>query len=431
MRGISFFHFFILVALAVLAGCIVNPVTGRNQFSLISVAEEKALGQKYAPQQIESDSGIVGDRSLNAYVDAVGQKVAAVSHRPDWGYTFQVVNAMYVNAYAFPDGTICVTRGMMLELTNEAQLAALLGHEIAHVCARHSAMQQTQSLLSQGAALALSVGMALSEKTEDYAEAAGIVSLLASQTYLAKYSRTDELEADRLGLEYMVKAGYDGRGMVELMELLIRVGGNDPSLVDQLFSTHPMSSDRRTAVLAQLQASGASGGLVNETVFAQNVSNLKAQQQGLSAQQQALALAAKGNAKGAAALVKGFYGGTPSDLGAAISLAEYLFDSGDYRGAGDAAHNGLSRHGENRRLLAVALKSAFYRKDYAAALELTGRMEKLIGQSAGLMLSRAVCYRELGKPELAAAACRKGIELDDDGLYREKLETILNELTGN
>lgn len=411
------------------AGCVVNPITGESQFSLISQADEKALGQQAAPQQIQADAGVVGDAALNAYVNGVGQKLAAVSHRPDWGYSFQVVNATYVNAYAFPDGTICITRGMMMELKDEAQLAAVLGHEIGHVCARHSAQQQTQAILLQGASLGIAGAFALSDKLEDYALAAGVVSSIASQTWLAKYSRTDESQSDELGLDYMRKAGYDPQAMVELMEILMRAGGSNPSLLEQMFATHPMSSDRRDAVEKMLRG-GKTGGNRNAAAFQRAVAGLNAQAPALKAQQQAQALAAKGNAAGAASLVKRAYGGVPSDPSARLALAQYQLQAGDYAGAAVTSRQALASAPRNRELLAIGIQATLHLKNYTEALGLITRLEQAFGaQHAGLMYARAVCNRGLGKPVEAAAACRKGLQLEPNGAYSARLQTLLNEVT--
>ncbi len=419
-----------LGVLLLYAGCVVNPVSGKTQFSLMSQASEKALGREAAPQQIQADAGIVSDAALNAYVNSVGQKLAAVSHRPGWGYTFQVVNATYVNAYAFPDGTICITRGMMAELKDEAQLAAVLSHEIGHVCARHSAQQQTQATLLQGASIGVAGALAGSSTLEGYAEAAGIVSTLASRTWLAKYSRTDESQSDELGLHYMKKAGYDPQAMVELMEILMRAGGGTPGLLDQMFASHPMSSDRRAAVAAML-AGTPPGGARNAAAFQKAVAKLNAQTPALKAQQQARALAAQGNAPAAASLVKKACGNTPADPAALIDLARYQLQAKDYAAAAATAGRGLSQLPENRELLAAALQANLYRKQYTQALPLAARLEQALGEPhPGLYYARAICQRGLNQNAQAAATCRQGLRLDPQGPYAPRLKTLLSQ-TGN
>ena len=136
ISGITRRDFIRLVALSgagILAGCAVNPVTGRQQLMLVSEDQEIALDRQHSPHQFSSDYGAIQDGSLNAYVDQTGKRLASKSHRSHMPYSFRVVNANYVNAYAFPGGSIACTRGIVLSLDNEAQLAALLGHELGQV----------------------------------------------------------------------------------------------------------------------------------------------------------------------------------------------------------------------------------------------------------------------------------------------------------
>jgi hypothetical protein len=122
------------------------PVTGESQFMLMTEAGEIRLDQKHSPHQFSADYGQVQDPALNRYLNQKGKQLAAVTHRPDMPYSFRCVNATYVNAYAFPGGSIATTRGILLELENEAELDALLGHEIAHVNARHTAARMSQAI---------------------------------------------------------------------------------------------------------------------------------------------------------------------------------------------------------------------------------------------------------------------------------------------
>ncbi len=121
------------------AGCATNPVTGESQFMLVSEAEEIKMDSLYSPQQLSSDFGVVQDKQLSQYLQSIGKQMSAQTHRPQMPYRFLPVNATYVNAYAFPGGTIAWTRGILLNLDNEAELAALIGHELGHVNARHTA----------------------------------------------------------------------------------------------------------------------------------------------------------------------------------------------------------------------------------------------------------------------------------------------------
>ena len=238
-----------LAAAGLLSGCAANPVTGRSQLMLMSEQEEIQIDRQNSPYQLSSDYGITQDRRLEAYVDQVGQRLAVVSHRPRMPYRFNVVNATYINAYAFPGGTISATRGILLKLNDEAELASLLGHELGHVNARHTASQMSKAMLTQtlvGGAAAI-VGTQASALGDLTAQLGSI----GAGALLASYSRDNEREADDLGLRYMAGAGYDPRGFVELMEMLRTLNKQKPNAVQTLFSTHPMSDERyQTAVSA-------------------------------------------------------------------------------------------------------------------------------------------------------------------------------------
>ncbi len=234
-------------AAGLMAGCATNPVTGRSQLMFVSENEEIQVDKQYSPQQFSADYGAVQDSALNSYVDSTGKRLAGISHRPHMPYSFRVVNATYINAYAFPGGSIAATRGILLELENEAELAALLGHELGHVNARHTAQQMTKGMLTQAVVGALSVaastqGAALGQLTSE-------LGMVGAGALLASYSRDNEREADALGMEYMVKQGYGPPGFVGLMDMLRSLNKHKPSAIELMFATHPMSDERyNTAV---------------------------------------------------------------------------------------------------------------------------------------------------------------------------------------
>lgn len=225
-----------------LSGCSTDPVTGRKTLVMMGKEQEIALDRQHSPHQFSEDYGVSQDGRLNDYLAGVGRQLSSRSHRPDMPYSFRAVNANYVNAYAFPGGSIAATRGILLELEDEDQLAALLGHEIGHVNARHFAERQAKGTLVQ--IVALGVGIAAAEKNPAYGELAGLVGNLGGGALLAHYSREDEREADALGMEYMVRSGHNPQGMVDLMELLNRESKRKPNALELMFSTHPMSAER-------------------------------------------------------------------------------------------------------------------------------------------------------------------------------------------
>ncbi len=226
----------------ILSGCAVNPVTGENQFMMISKEQEIQVDKSQSPHQFSADYGVYNNSRTSNYIKGLGKKLTRNTHRLDMPYSFRCVNATYVNAYAFPGGSIAVTRGILLELENEAELAALLGHELGHINARHSAQQ-----ISKGTLTSLVVGglaIAAGSKSDSAGAIAQQLGMLSQGMLLSYYSRDNEREADSLGNEYMVKAGYSSKGFVGLMHMLNSMHKQKVSAASTLFSTHPMSSER-------------------------------------------------------------------------------------------------------------------------------------------------------------------------------------------
>jgi predicted Zn-dependent protease len=244
--GYSAMAYGFFVGLPFLAGCALDPVTGKSQLMMMSREQEIGIDKQQSVFQFSSDYGVTQDGELNQYIGEVGKGLLPAVHR-SMPYNFNCVNAVYINAYAFPGGSIAVTRGILLDLDNEAQLAALLGHELGHVNARHSAEQATKGQLSSLLVGGLSVlagtqGEGLGQLTEQ-------LGALGQGLFLSRYSRDNEREADSLGQEYMVKAGYSSKGFVGLMEMLNSLNKEKPSSSQMLFATHPMSSERLQAAV--------------------------------------------------------------------------------------------------------------------------------------------------------------------------------------
>jgi len=233
------------------AGCAIDPVTGKKQLMMVSRQQEIDIDTQQSPFQFSSDYGVTQDAGINQYVSKVGKGLLPSVHRPDMPYNFQCVNATYINAYAFPGGTIAVTRGILLKLDNEAELASLLGHELGHVNARHTAEQVSKGQLSSMLVAGLSI--AASTQGAGFGDLAQQLGSLGQGLFLSKYSRDNEREADFLGNEYMVKAGYPSKGFVGLMKILDSLHKEKPSTVQILFSTHPMSTERLSSAVQREQ----------------------------------------------------------------------------------------------------------------------------------------------------------------------------------
>jgi len=192
----------IVAGTMMLQGCATNPATGRSDFTpFMSPAKESAVGKEQHPLVIKQNGGVLDDPKIAGYVAVVGGRLAAVSELPKTPFTFTVLNTPLVNAFALPGGYIYVTRGILALFNSESELASVLGHEIGHVTARHSAKRYNQQLFT-GLGVAL-LGAAL--KNKGVSDALGY----GSQIYLKSYSRGNEYESDQLGVRYSTRAGFD------------------------------------------------------------------------------------------------------------------------------------------------------------------------------------------------------------------------------
>lgn len=218
---------------SVLAGCFTNPITGKAELMFISEQQDIEIGRKYAPEVEKQMGGRIANQKLQGYIDSVGQKVAGVSHRPDLDYHFVALDHESMNAFALPGGYIFVTRGMLEKLDSEAQLAAVLAHETAHVVAR-----DTAAAMSKDIGISLVLSAVTSEETS---RTVLTVADVTNQILALSYSREDEKTADLAGLDYMFAAGYNPYGMVETMQMLQDENEFRPI---GFLSTHPNPENR-------------------------------------------------------------------------------------------------------------------------------------------------------------------------------------------
>jgi predicted Zn-dependent protease len=225
-------------ATALLAlSCATNPVTGERQFSLVSEEEEIAMG-KQAAQEIKATMPVLQDQKVQAYVSAIGMKIAKASERPNLPWSFTVLDDPTVNAFALPGGPIFFTRGILTHMNSEAELASVMGHEIGHVTARHSVQQISKAQVAQ---LGLGIGSILSPELASVGQLAGA----GLQLLFLKHGRDAERQSDELGFKYMVKGGWNPDEMPKMFATLERVsaaagGGGLPGFL----STHPDPGDR-------------------------------------------------------------------------------------------------------------------------------------------------------------------------------------------
>ena len=232
----------ILAALAIFAtGCAVNPVTGEREFSLVSEAQEIQIGEENYAYMQQSGGGLYDvDPELTAYVQGIGNRLAEVSDRP-LPYEFVVLNSSVPNAWALPGGKIALNRGLLTEMNSEAELAAVIGHEIVHAAARHSAQQMSRGMLLQVAV----VGTAIATSNSGYSDLAIGGASIGAQLINQSYGRGAELESDLYGMRYMSRAGYDPQGAVELQRTFVRLSeGREADWLSGLFASHPPSQER-------------------------------------------------------------------------------------------------------------------------------------------------------------------------------------------
>ncbi len=289
-----------ILATSILSGCGINPVTKKRELQLISEQKEIAIGQQnYAPTRQSQGGDYIIDPELTAYVQGIGQRLAAVSDRP-LPYEFIVINNSVPNAWAMPGGKIAFNRGLLYELNSEAELAAVMGHEIVHSAARHGAQNMERGVLLQGAVMAIGIGA----QNSDYGNLIVGGSQLGAQLISSKYGRDAESESDYYGMLYMKKAGYDPAAAVSLQETFVRLNeSRQTNFLEGLFASHPPSQARVDANRETLEEIGA-GGEWGKEIYAQKVGKLKAAKPAYKAHDDGVAALAKGDTTMATTLAK-------------------------------------------------------------------------------------------------------------------------------
>ncbi|MEW5746634.1 MAG: M48 family metalloprotease [Nitrospirota bacterium] len=271
---------FVLSLLAAMVGCAVNPVTGQRELMFVSEGQEVALGRDLYPNALwgaEGGGGEYRDERLRAYLKDIVLRIHGVSHRPGLPVEFAIQNSSAPNAWAIP-GYVVITRGLLAGLDNEAEFAFIMGHEIGHVAAKHSARQMTSSMLLQLGLAGVGIGLSGS----GYSDVAMGLGAAGGSLVLLKYGRDHELEADRLGVLYMTRLGYDPRNALSAHHSLERISrqyleslgkeAQERSFFEELLSTHPRTSRRideiehiiRTTPPSPLLGNGAFGSRFKE-----------------------------------------------------------------------------------------------------------------------------------------------------------------------
>lgn len=291
------------------SACGTNPVTKKREFQLVSEAQEISIGQQnYAPTRQSQGGDYILDPELTAYVQSIGNKLAAVSDRK-LPYEFNVLNDSVPNAWAMPGGKIAFNRGLLYELNSEAELAAVMGHEMVHAAARHGAKGMERGIFLQGAMIAVGIGA----QNTDYANLIVGGAQVGAQLVSSKYGRDAESESDLYGMQYMKKAGYDPAAAVTLQETFVRLSADRKSnFIEGLFASHPPSQARVDANKATLAQVGA-GGELGKEIYAQKTAKLRSTQGAYKAYDEAVKALGEKNIEKATSLAKQAIAGEPRE----------------------------------------------------------------------------------------------------------------------
>lgn len=317
-------------ALAFFVGsCAENPVTGETEFSLMSEQQEIEIGSKnYLPYQQQQGGEYQVDRQLSAYVSSVGKKLASVSDKPNLPYEFVVLNNNVPNAWALPGGKIAINRGLMLLLEDEAQLAAVLSHEIVHAAARHGASQMSQAAL---VGMGVAVAGAASQESE-YGQLVGIGAGLGAASYQAKYGRQQEFDSDYYGIKYMSKAGYEPKAAIELQEKFVELSkGRKSDWLSDLFASHPPSQERVDK--NHSRSSKFPPGVRNKQAYKNAIYRIRKDRAAYDMNQKAQKAIADGNLNAALAMSDKAIKMQPKEAQFHITRGKALFTKEDYANA--------------------------------------------------------------------------------------------------
>ncbi len=243
----------ILSVTVLISGCATTGPGGKQSFIIVPVEQEVAIGAGMA-EQVEETEIILPDQEWQNYLDRVGQKIVAVSDRKDIKYHFKVIDSDQINAFAAPGGYIYFYTGLLREMENESEMAAVMAHEISHVVARHS-VRNIQAALGVSMAYELVFG-------DDDNVVRDLAIGIGMNLLFAKYSRDYEREADSYGIQYMKKAGYNPNGAVTMFQKLSELGGSGAPDIFEAFSTHPDSKDRINNARSQISGMQLSSTLI-------------------------------------------------------------------------------------------------------------------------------------------------------------------------
>ncbi len=267
-----------LLSVIALGSCAVNPVSGTPNFVTMSEAQEISIGRS-EDKKVREQYGVYDDPALQRYVNDIGQRLAKASHRGGLQYQFLVVDSPQINAFALPGGYIYITRGILAYLNSEAELAAVLGHEIGHVTARHSVQQISATTAANLGASILQIFVPQVRNS-----AGDLLINTVGGALLSGYGREHELEADRLGAEYLARTGYDPQAMIKVVGVLknqelfdaevAKAEGREPRAYHGLFASHPDNDTRLQEVVREAAHVKGTDNRINQEAFMQHIDRM-------------------------------------------------------------------------------------------------------------------------------------------------------------
>ena len=279
MRGVAL-ALLAIVGFGTLTACAINPATGGANLVLMSEKREKEIGQE-EHEKVAASQAFYEDEELLAYVREIGARVAAVSHRPDLEYHFYIIDSPDINAFALPGGYVYVNRGLLTFMNTEAELAAVMAHEVGHITARHAVQQQARGAMAKTAATVGGFVTAVATGSGYVGSQISQVASIWAQTGLSGFGREDELEADSLGAEYITDAGYDPNAVIEVITVLKnqedfnRLINNNSGGYHGLFATHPRNDTRlQQAIASVANLSDVKITQTDNTAFRENIDGL-------------------------------------------------------------------------------------------------------------------------------------------------------------
>ena len=398
--------------LASLQGCAQSPISGERILVGMSEAQEKATDAQYAPHQFSEDLGPVQDAAINRYLSTLGAELQAHTHRPQLPYSYRVLNANYVNAYTFPAGAMGVTRGIVVNLRDEAELAALLGHEMGHVNARHAAQRSGQSLLAHIALM----GVALAAD-EQWAQAAIVGGQIGASALLASYSREHEREADALGQAYLVRGGYPAHGMTRLHQLLVEQEKSTPSLLQTMFSSHPMSTERVATAdqLARTQYAHTASLPARRERFMDETASLRRLKPTIEACQQGETAMSRRQLAAAQTAFAQAIQATPRDYAANLRMAQCLHAMGKPHEARAYAQTAQQIYPQEAQAHRMAGVLALQLKQPTQAYEHLTRFDQQLPGNPGITFLRGVALEGAGNRRDAAVLYQRFLQTTRQG----------------